>query len=81
MVKPDAAIDDFELLWYYVGDSETADLLASTRLPASWARVIVRLLSLAISDYGDRYSAQRCLARIGDAYGGRLTELDPTSGP
>jgi len=77
VVTPDPALDDFERLWSYVGDSEAADVLARSQLPASWSKIIVRLITLTTYDFGDYASARECIARIGDAYGGRLTELEP----
>lgn len=76
-MKLDSAKDDIDGLWDRVNDVAALDALAAVKTPSDWSRVIRRNLSHLAFEYGrSSFESERCLDRISDHYGGRLTTLE-----
>jgi hypothetical protein len=75
LLKPDPARCDFDALWAWVSDVGSLDCLAAMHRPRDWSRAIVRTVRRLASEYGDHAEAKRCLDRLLQHYGARLTTL------
>jgi hypothetical protein len=75
-LKPDPGIDDFEELYAQVCDPDTLDHLSVGRPPADWSQAIARNAWRMSWWLGNSWESRRCLERIFENHGGRLSRLE-----